>query len=122
MAKYSRSSRSIKETIDELAEEKSAEFHEKWVLGYGDASVADMAIVAIAQKLILQKHRRAHLTRGKRDIHERDVRLRHRVITKYRELACIFPHTRVVECAPAGKLLSMPAAHQRVLTVLRGVL
>lgn len=48
MAKYSRSSRSIKETIDELTEEKSAEFHEKWVLGYGDASVADMAVVAIA--------------------------------------------------------------------------
>lgn len=48
MAKYSRSSKSIKETINELTEEKSAEFHEKWVLGYGDASVADMAVVAIA--------------------------------------------------------------------------
>ncbi len=48
MAKYSRSPRSIKETIDELTEEKSAEFHEKWVLGYGDASVADMAMVAMA--------------------------------------------------------------------------
>lgn len=48
MAKYSRSSKSIKETIDELTEEKSAEFHEKWVLGYGDSSVADMAVVAIA--------------------------------------------------------------------------
>ncbi len=48
MAKYSRSSKSIKETIDELTEEKSAEFHEKWVLGYGDASVADMAVVAVA--------------------------------------------------------------------------
>ncbi|MFH0829040.1 MAG: FAD-dependent thymidylate synthase [Candidatus Kerfeldbacteria bacterium] len=48
MAKYSRSSRSIKETIDELTEEKSAEFHEKWVLGYGDSSVADIAVVAIA--------------------------------------------------------------------------
>jgi len=48
MAKYSRSKSSIKETIDELTEEKSAEFHEKWVLGYGDASVADMAIIAIA--------------------------------------------------------------------------
>lgn len=48
MAKYSRSAKSIRETIDELTEEKSAEFHEKWVLGYGDASVADMAIVALA--------------------------------------------------------------------------
>lgn len=48
MAKYSRSQESIRYTIDELTEEKSAAFHEKWVLGYGDASVADMAMVAIA--------------------------------------------------------------------------
>lgn len=48
MAKYSRSQESIKETIDELTEEKSAEFHEKWVLGYGDASVADMAVIPFA--------------------------------------------------------------------------
>jgi len=48
MAKYSRSALSIKETISELTEEKSAEFHEKWVIGYGDASVADMAQVQIA--------------------------------------------------------------------------
>lgn len=48
MAKYSRSALSIKETINELSEEKSAEFHEKWVIGYGDASVADMAQVQIA--------------------------------------------------------------------------
>jgi len=48
MAKYSRSTQSIRETIDELTEEKSADFHEKWVLGYGDASVADMAVLAIA--------------------------------------------------------------------------
>ncbi len=48
MAKYSRSAASIKETLNDLTEEKSAEFHEKWVLGYGDASVADMAVVALA--------------------------------------------------------------------------
>ena len=48
MAKYSRSPESIKDTIDELTEEKSAEFHEKWVLGYGDASVADMAVIPFA--------------------------------------------------------------------------
>ncbi|MBI5135673.1 FAD-dependent thymidylate synthase [Candidatus Uhrbacteria bacterium] len=48
MAKYSRSGASIKETIDELTEEKSAEFHEKWVLGFGDASVADMAVIPMA--------------------------------------------------------------------------
>ncbi len=47
-AKYSRSQESVKTTIDELTDEKSAEFHEKWVIGYGDASVADMAMIAIA--------------------------------------------------------------------------
>ena len=48
MAKYSRSKESIKYNIDELTEEKSAAFHEKWVIGFGDASVADMAMIAIA--------------------------------------------------------------------------
>jgi len=48
MAKYSRSPEPIKETIDDLTEEKSAEFHEKWVLGFGDASVADMAVIPMA--------------------------------------------------------------------------
>lgn len=48
MAKYSRSRSSIKETIEDLTNESTSEFHEKWVLGYGDASVADMAMIAIA--------------------------------------------------------------------------
>lgn len=47
-AKYSRSQESVKTTIDDLTDEKSAEFHEKWVIGYGDASVADMAMIALA--------------------------------------------------------------------------
>ncbi|OGH62061.1 MAG: hypothetical protein A2848_02965 [Candidatus Magasanikbacteria bacterium RIFCSPHIGHO2_01_FULL_50_8] len=47
-AKYSRSQESVKTTIDDLTDEKSAEFHEKWVIGYGDASVADMAMIAVA--------------------------------------------------------------------------
>lgn len=47
-AKYSRSQESVRTTIDDLTDEKSAEFHEKWVIGFGDASVADMAVIAIA--------------------------------------------------------------------------
>ncbi|MBI3495113.1 FAD-dependent thymidylate synthase, partial [Candidatus Berkelbacteria bacterium] len=47
-AKYSRSQESVITTIDDLTDEKSAEFHEKWVIGFGDASVADMAVIAIA--------------------------------------------------------------------------
>jgi thymidylate synthase ThyX len=48
MAKYSRSPLSVKEILADLTEEKSAEFHEKWVIGYGDASVADMAQIQLA--------------------------------------------------------------------------
>lgn len=47
-AKYSRSPLPVKEIINDLTEEKSAEFHEKWVIGYGDASVADMAMISVA--------------------------------------------------------------------------
>lgn len=49
-AKYSRSQESVKTVLADLTNEKSAEFHEKWVIGYGDASVADMAQVAIAME------------------------------------------------------------------------
>lgn len=47
-AKTSRSPQSFMETVAELNEEKSAEFHEKWVVGYGHASVAEHAVLHIA--------------------------------------------------------------------------
>ena len=47
-AKYSRSQDPIKITLKTITAESSSKFHEKWVLGYGDASVADMAIVSVA--------------------------------------------------------------------------
>lgn len=47
-AKYSRSQDSIKVTLQNITKESSSEFHNKWVLGYGDSSVADMAMVSIA--------------------------------------------------------------------------
>lgn len=47
-AKTSRSPQSFKEIAQELSEEKSAEFHEKWVVGYGHASVAEHAVLHIA--------------------------------------------------------------------------
>lgn len=47
-AKYSRSQDPIKVTLKSITAESSSKFHEKWVLGYGDASVADMAIVSVA--------------------------------------------------------------------------
>ena len=47
-AKTSRSPQSFSEIAAELTEEKSAEFHEKWVVGYGHASVAEHAVLHLA--------------------------------------------------------------------------
>jgi thymidylate synthase ThyX len=47
-AKTSRSPQSFREIAKELTDEKSAEFHEKWVVGYGHASVAEHAILHVA--------------------------------------------------------------------------
>lgn len=47
-AKTSRSPESFKEIAQELSEEKSAEFHEKWVVGYGHSSVAEHAVLHVA--------------------------------------------------------------------------
>ncbi|HSM24688.1 MAG TPA: FAD-dependent thymidylate synthase [Anaerolineaceae bacterium] len=47
-AKTSRSPLSFQQIADELTDEKSAEFHEKWVVGYGHASVAEHAVLHIA--------------------------------------------------------------------------
>lgn len=47
-AKCSRSPEPFDEIARELTEEKSAEFHEKWVVGYGHSSVAEHAVLSIA--------------------------------------------------------------------------
>jgi thymidylate synthase ThyX len=47
-AKTSRSPGSFREIAAELNEESSAKFHERWVVGYGHASVAEHAILHIA--------------------------------------------------------------------------
>ncbi|MEW6093128.1 MAG: FAD-dependent thymidylate synthase [Chloroflexota bacterium] len=47
-AKTSRSPESFHEIAAELSDEKSARFHEKWVVGYGHASVAEHAVLHIA--------------------------------------------------------------------------
>ncbi|TLN21977.1 hypothetical protein FDZ74_04695 [bacterium] len=47
-AKTSRSPQTFREIAAELSAEKSAEFHEKWVVGYGHASVAEHAVLHIA--------------------------------------------------------------------------
>ena len=47
-AKTSRSPETFQEIAGELTEESSARFHEKWVVGYGHASVAEHAVLHIA--------------------------------------------------------------------------
>lgn len=47
-AKTSRSPESFREIAAGLSDEKSAQFHEKWVVGYGHASVAEHAVLHIA--------------------------------------------------------------------------
>lgn len=47
-AKTSRSPESFQAIAAELSDEKSAQFHEKWVVGYGHASVAEHAVLHIA--------------------------------------------------------------------------
>src|SRR5687767_12233047 len=47
-AKTSRSPESFRAIAAELSDEKSAQFHEKWVVGYGHAPVAEHAVLHIA--------------------------------------------------------------------------
>ncbi|MDK2979803.1 MAG: hypothetical protein PWQ55_150 [Chloroflexota bacterium] len=47
-AKTSRSPQSFNEIAAELSDEKSADFNEKWVVGYGHSSVAEHAVLHIA--------------------------------------------------------------------------
>lgn len=47
-AKTSRSPKPFREIAEELTEAQSSEFHEKWVVGYGHASVAEHAVLHLA--------------------------------------------------------------------------
>lgn len=47
-AKTSRSPQSFDQIAQELSDEKSAQFHERWVVGYGHSSVAEHAVLHIA--------------------------------------------------------------------------
>lgn len=47
LAKYSRSPMSAKEILSNITLEESGKFHDKWVIGYGHSSVAELATVPI---------------------------------------------------------------------------
>ncbi|MBU2566195.1 FAD-dependent thymidylate synthase [Patescibacteria group bacterium] len=48
IAKCSRSDTPFDQNIDDVSIEKAADFHEKWVVGYGHASVAEHSIASVA--------------------------------------------------------------------------
>lgn len=47
-AKCSRSPEPFDKIAQELTEEKSAEFHDKWVVGFGHSSIAEHAVISLA--------------------------------------------------------------------------
>ncbi len=47
-AKCSRSPEPFDQIAKELTDEKSAEFHEKWVVGFGHSSIAEHAVISLA--------------------------------------------------------------------------
>ncbi len=47
-AKCSRSPEPFDQIAAELTEEKSAEFHDKWVVGFGHSSIAEHAVISLA--------------------------------------------------------------------------
>ncbi|MFA6161080.1 MAG: FAD-dependent thymidylate synthase [Patescibacteria group bacterium] len=54
IAKCSRSSTPFDQNVDDVSLEKAAEFHEKWVVGYGHGSVAEHAVASVAFQNIPQ--------------------------------------------------------------------
>jgi len=54
IAKCSRSSTPFDQNVDDVSLEKAAEFHDKWVVGYGHASVAEHAVASVAFQNIPQ--------------------------------------------------------------------
>lgn len=54
IAKCSRSSTPFDQNVDDVNLEKAAEFHEKWVVGYGHSSVAEHAVASVAFQNIPQ--------------------------------------------------------------------
>ncbi|MDO8584247.1 MAG: FAD-dependent thymidylate synthase, partial [bacterium] len=54
IAKCSRTDTPFDQNIDDVSLEKAAEFHEKWVVGYGHGSVAEHAVSSVAIENISQ--------------------------------------------------------------------
>lgn len=70
---------------------------------------------ALGQKLVARKKRRAYLTHGHKDAHERNLAHLRRAEQSYFWLSRRFPRThRVIECTTRARLLPPEEIHQRV--------
>ncbi|NTV37373.1 MAG: FAD-dependent thymidylate synthase, partial [Anaerolineaceae bacterium] len=118
-AKTSRSPQSFQEIASELSQEKSAEFHERWVVGYGHASVAEHAVLHIAVENIsrlavenLESNRLASYT-------EKSTRYQ-----KWDPSAYYFP-AELIEHSLAGQyretIATLFETYQKALPLLRAV-
>lgn len=74
---------------------------------------------SIAQKLANQKKRRKYIKKGKKDIHENDLKHLRDAEKVYLEIAKTFPGFKVIECMKNGKLLAREEISDLILTKLK---
>ena len=76
----------------------------------------------IGQGNVDQKAMRAYLSGATRDVHEADVSHLERAAQTYREMCALFPGFKLIECAPGGRMLSIPEVHELIWEHVQGVL
>jgi len=88
-----------------------------------DVSIVLHMPAAMAQELVDKKQSRNYISGKARDLHEGDLAHLEHAEKVYLEMAELFPdHFTVVECAPGGKLLSIPEVHEKVWEIARKTL
>lgn len=106
------------------ARKKYWQWDAKLEFGFFGIPKPDVTIVlavdpVMAQKLILRKKARAYLKGKKRDQYERNLKLQHRVLAAYREIANFDRNTCVIECLEREELLSKSDIHRRVVAAIK---
>lgn len=77
----------------------------------------------MAQKLVDKKSLadRKYVNGKKRDLHEADIKHLKNAEKVYKEIAWLFPNTKLVECVQDGKLLSPGDVHNKVWELVRRI-
>ena len=78
---------------------------------------------AVAQKLVDFKtaDQRQYVSGKKRDLHEADLKHLQNAEKVYKEIAKLFPNTKLVECVHTGTLLSPAEVHNKVWELVRRI-